>query len=161
MSKRKNAVANGSSKKYSDDRSNLNPFRPLPLKAEKGNGTDNGKIAPALPASRISIILIMDEMGARTVTRIPRGILRNLDMFQAIDEGGVLMLIKHGTNSSVIVPEVLAEDLHPLEEVQEKPFDDYYGYSDRSHHHKRSTKLNSGAIVRKMDRQTLREAFAA
>ena len=159
MSKRKNAVANGSPKKYSDDRSNLNPFRPLPLKAEKRNG--NGKVAPVLPAPRISIILIMDEMGARTVTRIPRGILRNLDMFQMTEEKDVLMLIKLGTKTSVIVPEVTAEDLHPLEEVQEKPFDDYYGYSDRSHHYKRRTKLNSGEVVRKMERQMAREAFAA
>jgi hypothetical protein len=160
MSKRKNAVANGSPKKYSDHTSNLDPFRPIPFKAKKE--VASGKEVSAFSVPKISIVLILDDMGARTTKRIPRSILRNLDMFRMTEEeGGVLMLVKLGTNTFVAMSEVITDDLHPLETIREKPFDDYYGHGDRSHHHKRLTKLNSGEVVRKMDRQLMRSAFAA
>jgi hypothetical protein len=163
MSRAKNVVANGNAARYSDNRRNLNPFRPLPLRTEKENIAGTEKVVSALPTPKVSIVLIMDEMGARTVKRIPRGIIRNLDMFQVVEEKDVLMFIKNGISTAKVTSHVDEVDgeLHPLETVQEAPFDYYYDEGVRSHHHKRNSKLNAGAVVRKMDRQLRREAFVA
>lgn len=153
MSRAKNAVANGNPRKYSDSTSNLNPFRPLPL---KGEVCELRRAVSAVTAPKITI-LIMDEFGARTVNRIPRSVARNIDMYQEIFSHGVQMLIKRGTAYEEKEIDIIDSDLHPLEVTIRKAEPDYCG---ETHCSKKVSWLNSGEVVRKMDRRIVGDVFA-